>query len=141
MLYFLWCYCSDCFFFFFKQKTAYEMRISDWSSDVCSSDLSRARHALRWRNLDRRNHRPRIRPLLGDSDDHQQARQSAVWSMGVKLLADADRLDRRSGPCIRHGRTVAHSRHEGAVGLVLLACDPRINRLLRLVVRSVEHVG
>src|SRR3546814_13097523 len=28
-----------CEFFFFKQKTAYEMRISDWSSDVCSSDL------------------------------------------------------------------------------------------------------
>src|SRR3546814_1495036 len=33
-----WC------FVFFKQKTAYEMRISDWSSDVCSSDLHR-RHA------------------------------------------------------------------------------------------------
>src|SRR3546814_10701125 len=32
-----------CFlFFFFKKKTAYEMRISDWSSDVCSSDLARA---------------------------------------------------------------------------------------------------
>src|SRR3546814_16845832 len=30
-------------FFFFKQKTAYEMRISDWSSDVCSSDLERGR--------------------------------------------------------------------------------------------------
>src|SRR3546814_9810723 len=29
-------------FFFFKQKTAYEMRISDWSSDVCSSDLGAA---------------------------------------------------------------------------------------------------
>src|SRR3546814_8345653 len=29
-----------CCFFFFKQKTAYEMRISDWSSDVCSSDLA-----------------------------------------------------------------------------------------------------
>src|SRR3546814_1281302 len=29
-------------FFFFKQKTAYEMRISDWSSDVCSSDLFRS---------------------------------------------------------------------------------------------------
>src|SRR3546814_1330356 len=28
-----------CFVLFFKQKTAYEMRISDWSSDVCSSDL------------------------------------------------------------------------------------------------------
>src|SRR3546814_6123277 len=31
------------FFFFFKQKTAYEMRISDWSSDVCSSDLQEER--------------------------------------------------------------------------------------------------
>src|SRR3546814_10738350 len=31
-------FCGFCFFFF-KQKTAYEMRISDWSSDVCSSDL------------------------------------------------------------------------------------------------------
>src|SRR3546814_9995212 len=30
----------SCIVFFFKQKTAYEMRISDWSSDVCSSDLS-----------------------------------------------------------------------------------------------------
>src|SRR3546814_3699918 len=30
-------------FFFFKQKTAYEMRISDWSSDVCSSDLGLVR--------------------------------------------------------------------------------------------------
>src|SRR3546814_7673075 len=33
-----WC---EVWFFFFKQKTAYEMRISDWSSDVCSSDLER----------------------------------------------------------------------------------------------------
>src|SRR3546814_8665617 len=32
------CVENNCFFFF-KQKTAYEMRISDWSSDVCSSDL------------------------------------------------------------------------------------------------------
>src|SRR3546814_10717414 len=31
-------------FFFFKQKTAYEMRISDWSSDVCSSDLLRRKN-------------------------------------------------------------------------------------------------
>src|SRR3546814_7066103 len=35
--------CYVIFFFFFKQKTAYEMRISDWSSDVCSSDLCRIR--------------------------------------------------------------------------------------------------
>src|SRR3546814_8110807 len=50
---FMTCYVSFCyvrchvwssvlvFFLFFKQKTAYEMRISDWSSDVCSSDLQR----------------------------------------------------------------------------------------------------
>src|SRR3546814_7952645 len=36
--------CIACFFFF-KQKTAYEMRISDWSSDVCSSDLAWQRRA------------------------------------------------------------------------------------------------
>src|SRR3546814_8017215 len=33
-------------FFFFKQKTAYEMRISDWSSDVCSSDLMTREHPV-----------------------------------------------------------------------------------------------
>src|SRR3546814_5452467 len=42
-LLFLWvialCFFFSGYFFFFKQKTAYEMRISDWSSDVCSSDL------------------------------------------------------------------------------------------------------
>src|SRR3546814_18447095 len=36
------CACVLGLFFFFKQKTAYEMRISDWSSDVCPSDLVRA---------------------------------------------------------------------------------------------------
>src|SRR3546814_8557303 len=44
------------FFFFFKHKTAYEMRISDWSSDVCSSDLmadlnEREKHILAERRL------------------------------------------------------------------------------------------
>src|SRR3546814_3681952 len=34
-------------FFFFKQKTAYEMRISDWSSDVCSSDLRSGKQSTR----------------------------------------------------------------------------------------------
>src|SRR3546814_9623692 len=37
-----------CVFFFFKQKTAYEMRISDWSSDVCSSDLPTLGSRVRW---------------------------------------------------------------------------------------------
>src|SRR3546814_3607784 len=42
LLWFYWLVCFCCYsVFFFKQKTAYEMRISDWSSDVCSSDLVR----------------------------------------------------------------------------------------------------
>src|SRR3546814_8063209 len=52
------------FIFFFKQKTAYEMRISDWSSDVCSSDLlgrrntkARARQSARRRLLIQRPER------------------------------------------------------------------------------------
>src|SRR3546814_3290444 len=39
-------------FFFFKQKTAYEMRISDWSSDVCSSDLPEVEFYLVSQNTD-----------------------------------------------------------------------------------------
>src|SRR3546814_8980008 len=39
--------CLFYFLFFFKQKTAYEMRISDWSSDVCSSDLDHPRLVAR----------------------------------------------------------------------------------------------
>src|SRR3546814_8054843 len=38
-------------FFFCKQKSAYEMRISDWSSDVCSSDLDREAVGKAWRHL------------------------------------------------------------------------------------------
>src|SRR3546814_5220009 len=49
-------YC--CFIFFvFKQKTAYEMRISDWSSDVCSSDLRCRRPAMARRQAGQRLHR------------------------------------------------------------------------------------
>src|SRR3546814_5724280 len=40
------------FFFFFKQKTAYEMRISDWSSDVCSSDLRCVEAAAAYQRFD-----------------------------------------------------------------------------------------
>src|SRR3546814_4283533 len=66
---------SWCFFvvFFFKQKTAYEMRISDWSSDVCSSDLAvrqgrkaRLAHPARFDHPDK-EHDARSRNLLCDS--------------------------------------------------------------------------
>src|SRR3546814_19797287 len=53
-------------FFFFKQKTAYEMRISDWSSDVCSSDLIAHRLGLLF---ERRPAHP-AQPLGGPLDVH-----------------------------------------------------------------------
>src|SRR3546814_11154525 len=61
-------------FFFFKQKTAYEMRISDWSSDVCSSDLcwpSSLRQALSsWPELAQLAHvAPRRTPRAMFSDE------------------------------------------------------------------------
>src|SRR3546814_1975082 len=59
-------------FFFFKQKTAYEMRISDWSSDVCSSDLEvggavAADAPIDWNEVEiaNRRHDARIGLLLG----------------------------------------------------------------------------
>src|SRR3546814_2084649 len=62
-LYVFWC----TILFFFKQKTAYEMRISDWSSDVCSSDLMDAepqfaRAGIEAQVFARRHRRPARRP-------------------------------------------------------------------------------
>src|SRR3546814_2172431 len=51
-------------FLFFKQKTAYEMRISDWSSDVCSSDLNRASAWLFDQRDDAGRDRGRRSPVL-----------------------------------------------------------------------------
>src|SRR3546814_3139206 len=58
-------------FFFFKQKTAYEMRISDWSSDVCSSDLHVVRpdeEAERADDGDRPDHHPVAEDVLAGVD-------------------------------------------------------------------------
>src|SRR3546814_9180773 len=52
-------------FFFFKQKTAYEMCISDWSSDVCSSDLLRAECYGKWRKRGKLNRWPLTRKRAG----------------------------------------------------------------------------
>src|SRR3546814_13456547 len=56
-------------FFFFKQKTAYDMRISDWSSDVCSSDLLQAQHLGKTGVMFDAMHDPgaRIAQRVGDS--------------------------------------------------------------------------
>src|SRR3546814_18991910 len=63
-----------CLIFFFKQKTAYEMRISDWSSDVCSSDLalgSHRRHRLHRRG-DGESGTGQLRGLQGRAHWHDQ---------------------------------------------------------------------
>src|SRR3546814_1003866 len=58
--------------FFFKQKTAYEMRISDWSSDVCSSDLG---GSVRSCDLE---HQPR-RQDDGDEEGEQHRGRGVGW--------------------------------------------------------------
>src|SRR3546814_20719273 len=70
-------------FFFFKQKTADEMRISDWSSDVCSSDLNRSQEASK------------RDPLLAHLDDTgvclAVAHHSVAGNARFELLEHVDR--------------------------------------------------
>src|SRR3546814_1952222 len=56
---------SGIVFFFFKQKTAYEMRISDWSSDVCSSDLGQFLESHLSKTIDTVGDSPRPRKSPG----------------------------------------------------------------------------
>src|SRR3546814_6461630 len=99
-----------CFVFFFKQKTAYEMRISDWSSDVCSSDLRpcarRARTSVlfRFRLRHGRDHRRGLFAAMADGalDPSRAAPRSypclAVHGLdGVLRLPDAPDHQRRAG--------------------------------------------
>src|SRR3546814_6480754 len=69
-----------CLVFFFKQKTAYEMRISDWSSDVCSSDLPlpRAPTLLSERTPDRERE--------GMSHSNKESRMT-YWTAALLALA------------------------------------------------------
>src|SRR3546814_12491617 len=73
-------------FFFVKQKTAYEMRISDWSSDVCSSDLA-ARELVR----------EAVGVLDGQADDGQQLLDPRLDLGVVPAEVDLQRLGQR-GP-------------------------------------------
>src|SRR3546814_722514 len=88
-------------FFFFKQKTAYEMRISDWSSDVCSSDL-RTKY-LPWRRgkaaASRTDRRYSLHPKATSIDEIGAKRrddlQQTSWKGAfahTKRLLEGDRL-------------------------------------------------
>src|SRR3546814_16761048 len=60
-------------FFFFKKKTAYEMRISDWSSDVCSSDLIDFRRAIEGNAVARVGDEHQFARRIGDPRRHRIA--------------------------------------------------------------------
>src|SRR3546814_1660675 len=91
------------FFFVFKQKTAYEMRISDWSSDVCSSDLADAADLADER-------------VVGESAHAvlEPARHRGDVAEDVALLVALQRLerDRRRGRVAAVGEAVAQDRSE-----------------------------
>src|SRR3546814_8150649 len=78
-----------CVFFFFKQKTAYEMRISDWSSDVCSSDLQATSHSIIIPRVssERRHYIP-FGILSADciiSDSAQAVYDAELWHLAILL--------------------------------------------------------
>src|SRR3546814_17851766 len=81
------------FVFFFKQKTAYEMRISDWSSDVCSSDL-------------------RLVAQPGEEAEDAAARRAARRARQEPAHADPVRAEETPGRD-RHHLRVRHPRHGG----------------------------
>src|SRR3546814_3991558 len=95
-------------FFFFKQKTAYEMRISDWSSDVCSSDLDAdiveydlgraVGYAVKAENRQRTNDIYAGR-RFGDEDHRLLA--MAVGALGIGLTHENDDFAARVGRASR----------------------------------------
>src|SRR3546814_4748193 len=94
--------CIACIlFFFFKQKTAYEMRISDWSSDVCSSDLDQDFGD---------------RPVARDGDEHAAA---AIFGRVFEQISDQFvqvlALDPRDQRLVAR-RVEAHRSEERRVG-------------------------
>src|SRR3546814_982697 len=93
------------FFFFFKQKTAYEMRISDWSSDVCSSDLE---HLALADELLRQLHCQPRRGEIADrrqqaffSESFHQMVEAAVHLAEHVVLRDAHILEEQLGGVLR----------------------------------------
>src|SRR3546814_10815195 len=115
-----------CWFFFFKQKTAYEMRISDWSSDVCSSDLRRQRFTLadgiepRPRELACQQHRCAFKLWLGRAqpDVVTGAKRDTVQhqTFGVqRITIDVRVAGRRRGGEIAHRAFMAAARYFGDV--------------------------
>src|SRR3546814_15666863 len=96
---------------FFKQKTAYEMRISDWSSDVCSSDLERAEDIARAKRQGKlglimgwQNGRP-----LGEQPD----RLALFHTLGMRVIQLTRSEERRVGEeCVSTCRSSGSPHHQ-----------------------------
>src|SRR3546814_6614845 len=86
---FLFC----CVCFFFKQKTAYEMRISDWSSDVCSSDLQLVKTQL----LHEGRPAPAVHRVRQDALEIVACVDGLARSRLLVALVDRLRLDKSAG--------------------------------------------
>src|SRR3546814_8472789 len=110
-------------FFFFKQKTAYELRISDWSSDVCSSDLGRVRHLCPGVGRDHCLQRGADRRAR---DDQRRARRRRL---------DGEAAHRRSG-----GAGIA-ARRGGLSGNSRLKAEHGMGNSIWTGARSEEHTS
>src|SRR3546814_2017561 len=108
---------ESCSFFFFKQKTAYEMRISDWSSDVCSSDLPTGTS-------------PPKSPLLSDPPDLFFVTQIFPHRCILQCYTTSDRK-----PSLHHIKTWVQK--EGHCGRQ----RRHSGHALRATVRSEEHTS
>src|SRR3546814_3825559 len=125
-------FCVFVCFFFFKQKTAYEMRISDWSSDVCSSDLERVFRVGRAAEA--------VVAVVAAGDGHLQRiedRHVEFDECGLDVTADLGpvvlRVARRTEhPC------VAQRGVRRAVELVLLAAQVHADGGLHLTAGQFE---
>src|SRR3546814_4675152 len=107
-------------FFFFKQKTAYEMRISDWSSDVCSSDLLHA--------------------LVGDAAPASHAHAVGALAHAAKGRVDPDDLgDPAATQCV-HASPLRRERRPFRVVLVVGGPVGPVTQQCTLV-RSEEHTS
>src|SRR3546814_7034574 len=107
------------FFFFFKQKTAYEMRISDWSSDVCSSDLYRgqdpqphAPHHIGHRGFRKAEFAARemgVRPNGARHSPTHRPTQNSAAAARVRRRSYAGSRRRRSAPRAIRRRSEEHT--------------------------------
>src|SRR3546814_796240 len=121
------------FFFFFKQKTAYEMRISDWSSDVCSSDLLRHEAGFRqhlsrrWRRhgLSRVEEAKLLRPLKNLSRKGKFVSAAVLLAACGGSIALAQNVD---------GLDIQHILSRGE------AADPDAEALIREVARRGDEM-